>query len=190
MTRPAPAHAALLCDFVNTYDVGTEVDELRGPADLVGWLVRHGLLTPGHTGDAGEPADGLATAIALREGLRAAMRRNHGPEPLPLPDTLETAVRELPLRVSFARAGAETTAGPELVPLDAGVRGGLARIVAAIIAATADGTWHRLKVCQESTCQWAFVDTSKNRSRTWCSMQVCGNRTKTRAYRARRRTER
>lgn len=188
MTRPAAAHAALLCDFVNTYDVGTEVDELPGPADLGDWLARRGLLTPGHIGDTG--AGDLATAVALREGLRAAMRRNHGPGQAPLPETLETAVRELPLRVSFAPIGAGNAGPPELVPLDTGVRGGLARIAAAVISATADGTWHRLKVCPESTCQWAFVDTSKNRSRTWCSMRVCGNRTKTRAYRARQRGER
>ncbi len=42
-------------------------------------------------------------------------------------------------------------------------------------------------VCSSDTCQWAFYDRSKNRSGRWCSMQVCGNRTKTRAYRARQR---
>ncbi|MGZ8667616.1 MAG: CGNR zinc finger domain-containing protein, partial [Solirubrobacterales bacterium] len=31
---------------------------------------------------------------------------------------------------------------------------------------------------------------SRNRSRTWCSMEVCGNRAKTRSYRHRRRHER
>jgi len=36
-------------------------------------------------------------------------------------------------------------------------------------------------------CQWAFYDRSKNRSGRWCSMRTCGNRTKTRAYRTRRR---
>ena len=48
----------------------------------------------------------------------------------------------------------------------------------------ADGTWRRLKACREDTCQWAFYDRSKNRSGTWCSMAVCGNRAKARAYRS------
>ena len=48
------------------------------------------------------------------------------------------------------------------------------------------GTWSRLKVCPADDCQWAFYDHSKNRSGTWCSMQVCGNRAKVRAYRERR----
>jgi predicted RNA-binding Zn ribbon-like protein len=48
-----------------------------------------------------------------------------------------------------------------------------------------DGTWVRLKACRN--CHWSFYDYSPNRSATWCSMQLCGNRTKTRAYRSRRR---
>jgi hypothetical protein len=34
--------------------------------------------------------------------------------------------------------------------------------------------------------RWAFYDHARNRSRTWCSMDACGNRAKARAYRARR----
>ena len=36
----------------------------------------------------------------------------------------------------------------------------------------------RVKVCASSTCQWLFLDTSKNGSRRWCRMDVCGNREK------------
>jgi predicted RNA-binding Zn ribbon-like protein len=34
-------------------------------------------------------------------------------------------------------------------------------------------------------CRWAFYDYSKNRSASWCLMQLCGNRRKIRAYRER-----
>lgn len=34
----------------------------------------------------------------------------------------------------------------------------------------------RLKACGH--CGWLFLDRSKNRSRFWCDMAVCGNRTK------------
>lgn len=40
----------------------------------------------------------------------------------------------------------------------------------------ADGEITRLKIC--GNCGWLFVDRSKNRSRTWCDMTVCGNRAK------------
>lgn len=38
----------------------------------------------------------------------------------------------------------------------------------------------RLKICPN--CEWLFLDRSKNRSRTWCDMAVCGNRAKARLH--------
>lgn len=40
----------------------------------------------------------------------------------------------------------------------------------------------RVKKCREPRCACYFIDTSKNRTRTWCSMQRCGNRAKVAAY--------
>src|SRR5919199_1901185 len=37
-----------------------------------------------------------------------------------------------------------------------------------------------VRECGADDCQWLFLDTSKNRSRQWCSMQSCGNREKAR----------
>ena len=43
----------------------------------------------------------------------------------------------------------------------------------------------RLKICPN--CQWLFLDRSRNRSRAWCDMAVCGNRAKaSRHYRRNR----
>jgi predicted RNA-binding Zn ribbon-like protein len=44
----------------------------------------------------------------------------------------------------------------------------------------------RLRTCQCETCRWLFLDTSKNHTRRWCDMQVCGNRMKARRFQARR----
>jgi predicted RNA-binding Zn ribbon-like protein len=68
----------------------------------------------------------------------------------------------------------------------AGAAGALGRIVAFVVDAIADGTWSRLKACLNDECQWAFYDSARNRSAKWCSMAVCGNRMKARAFRARR----
>ncbi|PRY43352.1 CGNR zinc finger protein [Umezawaea tangerina] len=61
----------------------------------------------------------------------------------------------------------------------------------AVLAAAARvallGSWDRFKICQAETCQSAFFDRSRNRSRTWCSMQICGNREKARLWRERTR---
>lgn len=164
----------LVCDFVNTYDVESDTDTVPSPAALAAWLRKHDLIGPDDTA-AGED---LAVAVDLREALRAALRHNHEHESAP-----PHAFPALPLRVALSAGG------PILEPVEAGVPGGLARIVSAVMGVHADGMWPRLKVCTESTCQWAFIDSSKNRSRSWCSMRVCGNRTKTRAYRARRQAE-
>jgi predicted RNA-binding Zn ribbon-like protein len=47
----------------------------------------------------------------------------------------------------------------------------------------------RLKRCAEHTCELVFWDLSKNHSRRWRSMRVCGNRVKSRAYAARKATD-
>ncbi|WP_051467042.1 CGNR zinc finger domain-containing protein [Actinomadura oligospora] len=181
MTDTSRDAAALLRDFVNTLDVETGVDEIETPGRLAAWLRDNGLVASGSAGTA--TGDDLGLARDLREGLRAAMHDHHGPSDPSgprFPPGLEGALTALPLRITL------TGGPPRLVPLgSADVREGLARVAAATMDAVADGTWARLKVCQESTCRWAFLDTSKNRSRAWCSMRVCGNRTKTRAYRAR-----
>lgn len=45
----------------------------------------------------------------------------------------------------------------------------------------------RMKVCRN--CGWLFIDRSKNRSRAWCDMAVCGNRAKANRHYRRRKEE-
>lgn len=40
----------------------------------------------------------------------------------------------------------------------------------------------RVKRCESDTCNWLFLDVSRNRSRRWCKMGECGNRAKARRY--------
>ncbi|WLD93773.1 ABATE domain-containing protein [Alkalihalobacillus sp. AL-G] len=40
----------------------------------------------------------------------------------------------------------------------------------------------RVKKCEGDPCGWLFLDTSRNRSRRWCSMADCGNRAKARRF--------
>ncbi len=44
----------------------------------------------------------------------------------------------------------------------------------------------QLRTCAVDTCRWLFLDTSKNHTRRWCNMKVCGNRMKARRFQARR----
>lgn len=174
--------AALLRDFVNTLDLEAGTDMLDCPAALTGWLRSRRLVAA----RARAGTRDLQAAIALRKGLRDAMASHHDLS-RGRGDAyrqLDSAAAGLPLRLTTR------TGRPALEPIEGGIRAGLGRIAAAVVDCDADGSWERLKVCAETGCRWAFLDTSKNRSRSWCAMSVCGNRRKTRAYRDRRRSAR
>lgn len=137
-------------------------------ADLVGlerFLGERDLL---HSGEPVTPAD-LRLAVEVRERLRAVVG-GAAAEPL----------RDLRLAVAFDRGR------PRLEPLEAGAAGALARIAIEAVLAQERGDWDRLRLCAAEDCRYAFVDTGRNRLGRWCSMRVCGNRVKTRAYRRRR----
>jgi predicted RNA-binding Zn ribbon-like protein len=168
----ATSHAALVRDFVNTARP-PEGEDLRTPGDLAAWLHDHALTTRRRAAT----REDLALAISVREGLRQALLAHVDPHCAAC--ELDGLTAALPLIVRFD--GAE----PVLDAAGDDVRSGLARIVAAMARAQGDGSWARLKVCPSEDCHVAYFDTSKNHSRAWCDMQICGNRAKTRAFRQR-----
>jgi predicted RNA-binding Zn ribbon-like protein len=46
-----------------------------------------------------------------------------------------------------------------------------------------------VRECSEKTCRWFFLDRSRNHSRRWCDMQLCGNRSKAKRFYARTRND-
>jgi len=182
MSNPAPGALETVRGFVNTRDVDEDVEELATPAALATWLFEHGLTGDGGAEPAATAAD-LRRAVELREALRAHLLAHHGE---PLADgaaaTLDAAARRARLGMRFT--GPDETA---LEPDATGVDGALGRLLAIVARAIEDGSWKRLKVCPAETCQWAFYDTSRNRSAVWCDMRVCGNRAKVREFRERTR---
>jgi predicted RNA-binding Zn ribbon-like protein len=42
----------------------------------------------------------------------------------------------------------------------------------------------RVRACNSLECRWLFLDTSKNHTRRWCDMRICGNRVKARRFKA------
>jgi predicted RNA-binding Zn ribbon-like protein len=167
---PAPGRLELVQRFVNTVDLEHGREMLSDPGRLRSVLVELGLLDP----SARVTARDLVQARELREALRALALANNG---VATDVVLEA---ELLVRVAPGSAGLE----PSRRDLD----GALAELVGIVYTAMADGTWQRLKACRRDVCGWLFYDRSRNRSAVWCQMAVCGNRTKTKAYRARRAT--
>jgi len=43
-----------------------------------------------------------------------------------------------------------------------------------------------VRACFSKTCEWFFLDTSKNHQRRWCDMKRCGNRAKVRNFYAKK----
>lgn len=161
----APAPLDLVQGFVNTINRESGDDWLRR------WLVEHGVAAT--TKD-------LARVRDIREALRELLYANNGQRVEGNPHTvLERAADSAKLSIDFADG--------RLVARAHGVDGVVGAVLAAVFVGMRDGRWRRLKACRNRGCRWGFYDYSKNASATWCSMQLCGNRHKTRAYRARRR---
>lgn len=169
--------ADLLVAFVNSLDLEEEADSIASPELLADWITER-------TGDylSVPEEDDHDRVLALRESLRALLRANNG---------VEAAEGELqPLREAAERSRYRTALSGDgsltLTPARSDLTGFEARLLLALERLQSHGAWPRLKACTDERCQWAFLDTTRNRSRTWCSMEECGNREKTRRYRERK----
>jgi predicted RNA-binding Zn ribbon-like protein len=178
--QDAPGELELVRLYVNTLDVETGEDALERPERLAEWLKARGLASGGAL--RATRVD-HRNAIALREALREILLSHTEGAPAP-----EAAYRMLDESAARARLSVrfDECGEARVEPAAGGVDAALGRLLKIVHAAIAEGTWTRLKACREHTCEWAFYDHTKNRSGTWCTMQVCGNRTKARAYRERR----
>jgi predicted RNA-binding Zn ribbon-like protein len=174
-----PAGLATIRSFINTGDLDTGEEHLPDVGALAAWLSEHDLATPG---EAWTRAD-LGRTIRLREALRSLAAANAGEPPsTDAVAALERQRRRSRLGVVFGADGSAP-----IVPDASGIDAPLGRLLAIVATAMHDGTWPRLKACADPTCRWAFYDSSRSHRRAWCSMEVCGNRNKVRAYRQRRR---
>lgn len=175
-TSGAPGELELVRQFVNSHDYETGAEDLSSPAALSAWLAEHDLGAPNRL----RQSD-LARAIELREALREALLTNNTE---PLPATTVARLNDALAGVSLeVRVNDDCTI--DLEPGGRGLDAALARIASIIREAMLSGEWARLKVCPADDCLWAFYDKSRNRSRTWCRMDECGNRAKVRAFRER-----
>lgn len=166
-SKQAPGELEVVRTFINTIDLEDDVDTLDAA-----WLKDNGLATR-RVSEAE-----LQRARELREALRDLLS-SHGTDPSAVA-RLNDLGRGAPLTVAF---GAEGDA--HLHPAGDGFAEIAARVLAIVERAQAGGSWDRMKACAADSCRWAFYDQSRNRSRQWCDMAVCGNRAKARSYRER-----
>lgn len=150
--------ADLIVRFINTLDVEAGSDVLDTLDDWQAWLSAQDL----NEGFGHQSSLDLDQARQLRDDLRAMACGERG-----------ARVRQVGIQVSLTHDG-----GVEL-----GAQTAVGLIAAAAAKAAIEKRLDRVKICPADDCRWAFYDTSRNRSRQWCSMEVCGNRAKARAHR-------
>ena len=178
-SKPAPGRLDLVRKFVNTRNLMRGYDLLESSEKAVQWLEELGYGPAGSIG-----VSKLAHLRELRERLREILLSHN------LGESSKTA--EASLRLSDL---VDTTAlgvgfGPSGLPLlkssSSGTEGLVEDLLIAMVGSGYEGTWRRLKVCANEECRWVFYDASKNRSGSWCVMEICGSRAKMRSYRRRR----
>jgi len=152
--------ADLIVRFINTLDVESGLDALDTVDSWRSWLSTQGL--EGCFGREGQRH--LRAARELRDHLRALAS---GQRP--------GQVRQVGIQVALTVDGEVELSAQSAVGL----------IAAAAAKVAIEGRLERVKICPADDCRLAFYDTSRNHSRQWCSMEVCGNRAKARAHRER-----
>jgi len=184
---------SLALSFANTLDWRLRdrpVELLKSFPDLLRWARSAGVLEPGHArellrwAEAHPRAAGraLADAAELREAIAAVFQAVVDGRALPA-----GALRRLE---AACLAGSEALAlraggdGAEWVWREAAPEPDRPMWAAAIDAARVltSGDCARVRQCADAECGWFFLDTSRNRSRRWCSMEACGNRNKARRF--------
>ncbi|HEY4026534.1 MAG TPA: ABATE domain-containing protein [Candidatus Dormibacteraeota bacterium] len=182
----------LCLDFCNTTDNGRRgpEDRLESYGDLVRWGWRAGILTPEEAArlarlGASSPADASMVrkrAVRLRDALTSifsSVAEGRGLRP----GALDVLNHELSGPMSRSR----------VVPADRGFTwlwteggGALDCVLWPIARSGADllteGPLNAIRVCEGRGCGWLFLDASRNRTRRWCDMRICGNRAKARRH--------
>jgi predicted RNA-binding Zn ribbon-like protein len=184
-------------DFVNTvhsWQADPPPDYLHDFDDFIDWNRVSGLLgrrPAAHFKSApkAQKAKAYGVAIALRGSMHRILTAIANGLPLP-EDALEDLNEVIRRTTKWRRLAAdEATGGTTLCCVwdfsDAPAVAALGPVAWAAVDLLEKGPLERVKVCPGDRCGWLFVDSSKNRSRTWCSMKTCGNAAKVKRFRKR-----
>ncbi len=175
----------LALNFVNTmhdWTVPEPRDYLPAFPDALRFAVAAGALTPTEARRLTARPSG-SELRRLRE-LRARLERIFRTALIaraPLTADLDALARDAADAARWARLRrSRGQLAREIAVSLAGVAAPRWRIVEAAIALLTSPRFASVKTCP--ACGWFFLDTSKNRSRRWCSMATCGSNAKARRY--------
>jgi len=181
---------AVWIDFVNS-GCSDETECLSSFDDLLAWGLEAGILDVGakrslqKSVSRSEQDRILREARGLRSALESAAKRMLGGE-FPRPAAISRVngvLRDHPRVIQLRKRSGEWSTRTEFVK--ARPHGLLAAIAEDFANFVVSCEPDLLRECQKEPCSLLFYDTSRNHARRWCSMQICGNRTKVARHRAR-----
>ena len=187
----------LCLDLANTVSWrvgGRPIERLTRYLDLVSWARQAGVLTDPEVrrlaAEARRRRHAAARVLKRAQALREAIYRvfsNISQRRAPAAPDLATLNAELADALGRLRLTGTSGAFALEWPGDAAA---LERVLWPVARSAADlltsNDLELLKRCPAVDCGWIFLDLTRNRSRRWCKMQVCGNRAKARRSYARR----
>jgi predicted RNA-binding Zn ribbon-like protein len=185
-------------DFINTRLVvnGQPVDLLATFSDMVVWLVQVHLLTEQDAkkierqwGRQAERTQTLEQARAFRITLREMVERVAAGRPFPQAaiEAINDLLRYRIGRPQLTRRKGKFERGFQAESQDANQLLGLLAEAASDLLCTRELSL--IKKCRNPACVLFFYDTTKNHARHWCSMSICGNRSKVAAHYRRHRSQ-
>lgn len=182
-------------DFINTQMIvrGNPTDLLDGCEDLVAWLVQARMLDKVQAAvvmTQWNPKDqeqlfeqGIMFRGTLREMAARSIARKS------IPDSAVAFINQILSRcpgypqLVYKKGGFERQFQSQATQKD----GLLAPLAEAASDLLCSGKLSLVKKCGNPACILYFYDTTKNHTRNWCSMQLCGNRIKVAAHYQRKR---
>lgn len=189
---PLGGHPAL--DFANTVGWRRRANETEGLPDyptLLRWARLAGLIPPEDANRiaaraAAHPVGAEAArrrAIALREATEAVFGAIAGGDDPPAAalDELSRTAAEAAGRMRLHRTGDGFAWGwpdADAVSLDRPALEVSWKAAELLLSQDRE----RVRRCGGEGCGWLFLDQSRNRSRRWCDMAICGNRARVKAH--------
>lgn len=164
---PAPGNLILLEGFLNTWTGELGIEDFNTTSSTEAWLRSVDLWTSSKK----ITAEQTQKIIQFRSDLRAWILDQECYQPL------NTLLSQVHFQAEF-NANGEVQFRPTGDACDK-VLGALIEI---ILESQKNKTWDRMKCCALPSCGWAFYDSTRSRTKRWCSMKTCGSRHKSREH--------
>ncbi len=171
-TPPAPGGLILIEGLLNTSSEELQFDDFETTDSTEAWLRNLGLWL----GEKSITQEQHHKIISFRNDLRRWILSG---------DNL-SSLNDVFSEVSFS-AELGTDGKVKFISKNTNYQKVIGSFIQVIYESQENGTWNRFKCCALPSCGWAFFDSSRSRTKRWCSMKTCGSRHKAREHYKRKR---